>query len=279
VNLDKLVDTSRIGPWNAVAAVAILIATWVFWRMSRKGSFRLLGRLDGISDQTRLVTSRIVGYLVLLTGIGVALSMLGAALQPVLTVALLVIAVLVLALRGVAENFAAGVIIQTRHPVRIGDLIESGRFKGRVTELNGRTVIIRTGDGLMVHIPNETVLHNPIVNHTTHGTLRGEVRVQVIGGDPRPASVTGIVVDAARHTHGVRAEPGPYTRIVSVETDRLTLLLRFWHHWPDTHRVTGEVVAAVAYRLREAGRVATVTISRPAPGPPPLPPAPAAPAN
>lgn len=46
--------------------------------------------------------------------------------------------VLALVLRGIADNFAAGVVIQSRHPVRLGDEIDALRYVGTVRALNGR---------------------------------------------------------------------------------------------------------------------------------------------
>lgn len=191
-DLKDLFDGS-ISAWNAVLAVLILLASWVFWRITRRNCYRLLERVGGLSEHLRLLAARIAGYAVLLLGIGVALSVLGARVQPLLAVALLVGVVLVLALKGIADNFAAGVVIQTRQPIRLGDEIVA-----------------------------------------------------------------------------------PYVRILALEPDRITALVRFWHDWPDTRKVTSAVITSVAARLREAGRTATVTGPPPAspPQPPRTPPAP-----
>ena len=83
--------------------------------------------------------------------------------------------VLVLALRGIADNFAASVVLQARHPIALGDEIESGDFVGVVTELNGRSVVIRTVDGRTVHVPNGEILQERLVNNSTHGARRSEI--------------------------------------------------------------------------------------------------------
>ncbi|WP_366518579.1 mechanosensitive ion channel domain-containing protein [Herbiconiux sp.] len=50
--------------------------------------------------------------------------------------------VVFLALRGVSANFTAGIILQTRHPINVGDDIEFDEFHGVVQELNGRSVVL-----------------------------------------------------------------------------------------------------------------------------------------
>jgi small conductance mechanosensitive channel len=271
VKFKSYLDGSTIGPWNALAAVLIAVVSFFAWRIARKASLRLLANLSGISQPVRLVISRIVGYVVLLTGLGAALAVLGAPLEPVLTVSFLIIAVLALALRGIADNFAAGVVIQTRKPIHLGDSIKTNGYVGIVKEVNGRAVVIECTDGRTVHIPNALVLTTPIVNETTHGTLRSDLEVRVAGGPQQVQEVCALIVAAASKAPGVRDDPGPYIRIQSIEPDRFIVLLRFWYPWPSTRKVTGDVIAAVASQLREAGRRATVTV----PGLfPPLPPSP-----
>lgn len=270
----SLLDGS-INAWDAVLAVLILLASWVLWRTTRKHTYRLLKRVTGLSEHLRMIAARIAGYAVLLLGIGMALSVLGARLQPLLAVALLVGVVLVLALKGIADNFAASVVIQTRQPIRLGDQIEAAGFLGDVIELNGRSVVIATRDGRQVHIPNSTVLAEPIVNRSARGMLRSDVEVRTTGAIYLEQMIE-LMESAARHAPGVRADPAPYVRILALEPDRITALVRFWHDWPDTRKVTSAVIASVAARLREAGRTATVTGPPPAspPRPPRTPPAP-----
>lgn len=271
MNVGDWLTGGQIGVWNAVGAALIVVASWFGWRAARKTSFRLLGRLGGITPHLRLIASRIAGYAVLLTGIGVALAVLGAPLQPVLAVALLVIAVLVLALRGIADNFAAGVVIQTRQPVRLGDLIETGDTRGYVRELNGRSVIIDAPNGRTIHVPNALVLENPIINHTTRGILRGEVEVRTSGGPAQLEQISELLEDAAAKTAGVQADPPAFVRFTACEPGRITALVRFWHPWTITSRnVTSDVIKSLSVRLHETGHSATVTAQQPeAPQTPP----------
>lgn len=220
-----LVDGS-INAWDAVLAVLILLASWVLWRVTRKNTYRLLKQVNGLSENLRMIAARIAGYAVLLLGIGVALAVLGASLQPLLAVALLVGVVLVLALKGIADNFAAGVVIQTRQPIRLGDEIEAAGFLGAVIELSGRSVVIQARDGRRVHIPNSMVLADAIVNRSAHGILRSDVEVRTTGAIHLELMIE-LLETAARQAPGVCEDPAPYVRILALEPDRITALVRF----------------------------------------------------
>ena len=148
---------------------------------------------------------RLSGYFVIFIGVGVALAFLGAEIQPLLAAAIIGGVVVVLALRGIADNFAAGIVLQTRHPIRVDDEIESGSHSGVVTELNGWAVVIRTFDGRTVHLPNAELLDSPMVNRTVYGARRSDVEVRVESDDPEAARRT--ILDTVATVPGVLGDP------------------------------------------------------------------------
>jgi small conductance mechanosensitive channel len=177
ISIDDITN-STVSALDVVLAVIVLVVSWVLARIANRAVLRVTGRLGGISDDLGSLAARVTRYFFLLLGIGVALSILGAAIQPLLTAAVIVAVVAALAVRGVADNFAAGVVIQTRQPFHLCDEIDALGFVGVVRELNGRSVVIETYDGRAVHLPNAKVLDSPIVNHTTVGARRSEVEVR-----------------------------------------------------------------------------------------------------
>jgi small conductance mechanosensitive channel len=254
---------------DALLALGIITLAWLLSRQARRATRRATARLAGISDDLGNFGARMAGYLVLFVGVGVALSVLGVQIQPVLTAAILVGVVLVLALRGIADNFAAGVVIQSRRPVRLGDEIDAAGFLGTVTELNSRSVVIRTYDGKTVHISNRQLLDGPIVNHSVAGLRRSEVEVRVSAAGVDPA-LTRALIDTATGTDGVLPDPTPVVVVTAVDHERVTMTVRFWHPPTDGTSVTSAVIASLSAHLREAGRTATVIA--PPPDPPLTPP-------
>jgi small-conductance mechanosensitive channel len=228
-----------------------------------------VGRISGLSDNLRLVIVRVVKYLVLLLGIGIALTFLGAQLQPLITVMLIVLAVLALTMRGIADNFGAGIVLQTRKPIGPGDEISSQGYTGVVLELNGRSVVIRTNDGRVVHLPNAELLSAPLTNHSEHGVRRSEVEVRLTDPD---LSVSHGLPATTQAVPGVLTDPAADIVLVTVEPSRVVLRLRFWHEPLAYVRVTSAVVEQVGAHLRTGGVDATVTSLQP--DPPNTPPAP-----
>lgn len=126
MDLQDLLPT-QIDWWQLLLALVVAITTWVVSRYARRGTTALLRRTPGVPEPVGGAIARFVGYAVLLLGFGIALAMLGANVQPLLAVVVVLGVVAVLVLRGVADNFAAGVLLQARQTVRIGTRSRSRR--------------------------------------------------------------------------------------------------------------------------------------------------------
>jgi len=68
--------------------------------------------------------------------------------------------------------------MQTRRPVQLGDEIETLGFTGVVRDMNGRSVILETYDGRVVHVPNSKILANPLVNNSPRARRGTEIEVR-----------------------------------------------------------------------------------------------------
>ncbi|SDS54542.1 mechanosensitive ion channel family protein [Jiangella sp. DSM 45060] len=254
--------------WDVVLALAVIVAAWLCARYARRAADRILAGVR-VPDDLRRAGVRLTGYVVIFLGVGIALSLLGASIQPVLAVAILLAVVAFLALRGIADNVAAGIVIQTRRPVRIDDTIEALGYTGRVRELNSRSVIIETTDGRVVHLPNQKLLDNPFVNHSATGRNASELQVR-IGGDAEEGTAE-LIAGLLAQTPGVLADPPPRVLVRAVEPRRTTLSVTCWHRPSDGAAVVSAAVTAIGRRLAAPGRAVSVVAPPPAPAlvPPP----------
>ncbi|GAA1410223.1 mechanosensitive ion channel domain-containing protein [Oerskovia paurometabola] len=240
---------SDVSGWDVVLALLAVLGAWLLSRLARRGVRALGARTKGLSPQVLAVAERVVHYAVLLVGIGLALAFLGFRTEPILGAVIVVVIVAVLALRGIADNFGAAIILQTRTPVRLGDEIESLDWTGVVKELNGRSVVIATVDGREVHLPNAAVLGAPLVNHSVHGARRSTVEVRL--EDARPGEIATTVLPAVVGAHGVHRHPAPDALTIAAEPTRTTVHVRFWHAPKNEPHATSAVVAAVGEALRD----------------------------
>ncbi|MFB6611062.1 mechanosensitive ion channel family protein [Agromyces sp. NPDC056379] len=255
------VGSLDIDGWSLGLALLTAIATWLLAVLARKGTRRLLAKVPALTPALQTLIVRVVNYAIILLGVGIALSFFGASIQPLIAVALIVGVVLVLVLRGIADNFAAGVVLQTRRPIAIGDEIESDGTVGIVQELNGRSVVVRTADGQTVHLPNANVLQNPLVNNSAHGARRStvEVRVAAAADGPSADELGTVAIDAVRAAAGVHRHEPLVVQTIARTSTRSVLHLQFWHHPLHGVAVRSAVVDAVADALASRSLDAVVT--------------------
>ncbi|MEV7692139.1 mechanosensitive ion channel domain-containing protein [Microbacterium sp. NPDC089189] len=263
--LGDLLASPSVSGWDLALAAASIVVAWIVAVIAKKAVLALLRKLQGITEGAAILTARIVKYAILLLGVGVAFAFLGASIQPLIAVAIVVVAVIVLALRGVSHNFAAGVVLQSRHPIKVGDEITVADVTGTVRELNGRSVVIVTRDGRTVHVPNAQVLESPLSNHSERGRRRSDVQVRARASVTRVDDLSATITDAVHAVVGVHTREPVAVLVQTVEPERLTLLVRFWHHPLAAPAVVSPVVAGIAAALTEQGIAATVTSDIPVP--------------
>jgi small conductance mechanosensitive channel len=265
VDLTQFIPTN-VTIWQFVFAVIAVVGGWIGSRFARKGMLTLGRKAPGISDTMVDLAARLVQYTLILIGIGVGLGFLGASIQPLIAVAIIAAVVLVLVLRGVADNFAAGVLVQSRQPVKLGEQIQidgpDGLLEGVVKDLNGRSVIITTSDGRTVHISNSKLLSDVLINESRHGARRSEVQVRVARVEGRTLDDTiEIVTDAVAELSGIHSREPVRALVTEVSPERWIIRVQFWHHPLHGAAILSAVVTAVSAALQTAGLDAAVSSS------------------
>jgi small-conductance mechanosensitive channel len=258
-----LFSSSSIGGWEVLLAIVVTITGWIAGSLARKAVLRLFARVwPTIHPGSSLIVARAARYAILLMTLGIVLTILGAPLQPLLAAALLVSAIAILALRGLAANLGAGLVIQARHVVRVSDEIEVLGYRGVVTEINGRSVRIHSDDGRSVRIPNAEILENPLVNLSERELYRSELEVRVVG-DHTHSGVSRVIASGVAASNRVRAVPAVQVLLARHAPGAMTFRVRFWHSPHHRSEVRSSVVAALVDALEVESIVAAVDWSIP----------------
>ena len=247
-----------LDPWNVVFALVSAALGIIFGVLAKRGTSALLAKIPNVPKPVANRVARGVRLTLILLGVGVALSFLGAPIQPVIALAIVLGVIAVLALRGIAENYAAGLVIQTRRPFVAGDVVKIGDYEGVVTEITGRSVTVRQFDGSVAHIPNSRVLTDPFVNQSERTALRSavEVRLRYSGREDLDAAVEDIRSACA----GVESiVDGRHAEVlfVTLEPERATLSVRYRHRPTGKGASRSAVVSAIHAAVEERGGVVT----------------------
>lgn len=166
----------------AAVAVAIAIDRFAFGRAERAADTMDTSELSREARTRLRLVRRLIFVAIIVIGLALALSQF-ASIKRFATGILASTAVLGLiigfAARTVIANFVAGVLMAIRQPIRIGDLISIGEeVHGRVVDIALTYTSVDGGDGSLLVVPNEKVINDVVVNHSS-GDRRAPATVEL----------------------------------------------------------------------------------------------------
>ena len=134
-----------------------------------------------LSSLGETLARRVVRIALVGTGVVLALEVLDATaiVGAVLGAAGLAGIALGFALKNILENYLAGILLSTRNPFDIGDIIEINGRSGKVARLTARDTVLVTLDGNHLRIPNGLVINSELLNYTRNPLRRFEFFVGV----------------------------------------------------------------------------------------------------
>jgi small conductance mechanosensitive channel len=227
-DLDTLIDLEGVTGWDVVIAIVIVIAAALLARVVKKLALRWLPEVDGVPEQVSLTLSRTAGYAVIVVGVVYAASWVGVDTGPIFLLILLIGVVAFFSMKPLLESFAAGLILQTRTPFDIGDEIMLDGYSGEVIEVDSRTTLILTPDGIQVRLTNVSVIGGTLVNMTREGARRTTIPVGVAYGSDL-GRTREVLRAAVASVEGVLETPVPEIHLVRFGESSINFELRFWH--------------------------------------------------
>jgi potassium-dependent mechanosensitive channel len=174
LHLFRLAGTSVTLGTLLVSAI-IVIAGAVLARLARTAIQRALTAREALDEGTARVAARLISYLVLAVGIGIALETLGVHLAAFFAAGAFLAVAVGLALQSVAQNLVSGVILLFERTIKPGDVLEVDGRVVRVTRMGLRATVARTRDEEDLIIPNSILAQQIVTNFTL---LDSTVRVR-----------------------------------------------------------------------------------------------------
>jgi small-conductance mechanosensitive channel len=180
----------------AVLLGSLIVTLWISGFVERR-----LDRTTRLDSSLRAILSRLIRALLLIVGGLIALEAIGFDLT-LLTVFSGAVGVGIgLGLQRLAANYVSGFTILLDRSVRLGDTITvEGKWRGTVSRVTARYVLVRQDDGVEVIVPNETLVTTTVLNHSHAPAATPEVRVAVqvpIAGDADVEQALRLVAEAA----------------------------------------------------------------------------------
>lgn len=133
-----------------------------------------------------------------------------------------------LGLQKIASNFISGFILLLDDSMHMGDVITVEGHYGVVSDLRARYLVLKKLDGTEVVIPNETLIANPVINHSfTDHKARVQMPLQVSYESPLELAMSLVEACAKKHQR-VLLDPAPTVLLKGFGDSGIDLMLSFW---------------------------------------------------
>ncbi len=137
-------------------------------------------------------------------------------------------AVIGLALQDTLGNVVSGLALQAEQPFTVGDWVRVSGADGQVTQMNWRTITLRTRDHHNILLPNANVAKETVTNYSRPTPLlRLRAPVGVAYGHP-PGRVKQVLTQAVAGAPGVAAEPVPETHVAAYGDFAIQYEILYW---------------------------------------------------
>jgi len=164
-------------------------------------------------------------------------------------------------LQRIASNYVSGFIILLDKSMQIGDVVTIDTHYGVVSDLRTRYLVLRKLDGTQVIIPNETLIVNPVINHSfTDHKARVQMPIQVSYDSPLELAMQ-LMVDIAVGNSRVLVEPKPAVQIKGFGESGVDLMLSLWI--PDPEEGSGSLQSDIYLEIWRAFQINNISIPFP----------------
>ena len=182
--------------------------------------------------------------MVMAVGFLVALSQLGVQIGPLLAGLGIAGFILGFALQDTLSNFAAGAMILAYRPFDVGDVIEAGGVRGKVSRMSLVSTTFHTFDNQTLIVPNSKIWGD-VIQNVTDQEIR---RVDLVFGVSYEADVDhadAVFRDILAKNEKVLEEPEPIVEVHNLGESSVDFAVRPWvrteDYWPAYWSLTREV--------------------------------------
>lgn len=261
---------SRLGIWantplftlagTEVTAVSIVVFLFIlvvtFWVSSilRRITHRWL-RARGVQEEGTIATSkRLLHYVVVLVGFGIAIETVGINLGTLFAAGAVVAVAIGFAMQNILQNFVSGVILLAERSITESDILSVEGRVVRVVRMGPRATVARTRDDEEIIVPNSTLVQSSVTNYTLRDSLyRIRTTVGVAYGSDMDR-VKEVLREAGETIPERVPEKEPVVLLLEFGDSSVVFEVSIWAEDPWAARVTrSKLNMAIWQKLKEAG--------------------------
>ena len=213
---------------NLALAVLVFIAFFFLAKWARRFSNRLFTRISDKPSVSGLF-STVIYIAVFSIGLFISLELLHLekTISSLLAGAGIIGLALGFAFQDLTANFISGLFIIFRKPFENGQIIDTNSYIGTVEDIQLRSTIIRTYQGLHITIPNKDIFQKSLTNYSLSKQRRIDLNLNIpVSTDLN--SVEAAVKDSVLKVNGILKDPPPEIYFTDYTADTLKMELRAW---------------------------------------------------
>ena len=235
---------------SVLPAILLLIVGLIIIRIVMKivGKTLEKSRLEKAAHTLIKSVIRVGMYLLLLLTVA---SALGIDVTGVVALASVLTLAVSLAVQNALSNVVGGFTLLSNRPFVSGDFVEIAGQSGTVREIGLAYTKLTTADNKTISIPNSSVVSAEIVNYTTAGTRRVDIRVSASYDAPVEQ-----VMDALKEAGSVSTvleDKPPFAAVSAYGDSAIVYLLQVWCKSSDYWSTTCEVQKRIKAVFDEQG--------------------------
>ena len=211
-----------------IAAFSVLLTLGVAnWLSTIVAQF--IDGAESLSANQKVVLTRVFSILLMVLAVIIGLGTVGIDLT-ILSVFGGALGVgLGFGLQKIASNYISGFIILLDKSIKIGDLVQVGTFRGKVTEINTRFTVVRSADGIENIVPNETFVTTAVQNLSySDGAVIQYVDISVAYGADVERALQIMLEEASRERPRIVKGRKGWAYVDSYADSGINLKLGFW---------------------------------------------------
>jgi len=167
-----------------------------------------------------------------------------------LTTGTILAAVIGLALQDTLGNLFSGIALHLEGGFEVGDVLHSGDFVGVVEQVSWRATRIRGFNNQLIVLPNSVIARERL-EVFPRNNFNGRVLQVGVDYNVPPATVVGILMQAASHIDGVARDVPVIARVASFADSAVVYEVKYYaRDYSLRDRIDADVRKAVWYALR-----------------------------
>ncbi|MCZ6779048.1 MAG: mechanosensitive ion channel [Acidobacteria bacterium] len=245
--------TTILTLWNLIAALLAGAITLGLVR-SVPGLIELiLQARPSIEMGSRLATSTLVRYTILILGVSISFGLLGISWSKVQWLAAALTFGLGFGLQEIVANFVSGLILLVERPIRVGDVVTIGTLMGTVSKIQMRATTIKLWDLSEMIVPNKEFITTKLVNWTLSDSKRRlTIPLRVAYGTDLQ-KVRDVLLEVACAHPLVLKNPKPYTNLEDFGDDAVHFELRCFVEFGHGLQAKDELQMAIDGAFKKCG--------------------------